>query len=679
MKKINRIVLALLTLFPIAESLASGTNPEPLIIPYGANSKIIYHLKDGTYDLETDGKTFISSAFSEIKNHEQLLSSKGYRNIKYQELKCNDQHGTGKKIIISLSQEGLPKMQQIFYVYPGHDYFFVEVQLSGDQLSSNYMAPLVASEGKLHAKGDNRILFVPFDNDTFIRYDAKSTGKNLSLTSSELGSLYDNTSRKGLVMGSVEHTVWKTGVHLTAQSDGLTAVKIWGGYTDEKVTRDKKEHGRLKGGLIKSPLIFVGHFADWRIGMESYGKANRLAEKPYVFNWTKAVPFGWNSWGVLQEKINYDNAIKVVDFFATQLPKFRNGNTAYIDLDSFWDNFTGGMRGDYSQLKAFADYCISKGLEPGAYWAPFTDWGYQGGGNNEAEGSKYKFKEMWTKVNGSYHDFDGARALDPTHPGTRKRIDFIVGKLKSCGFKMIKIDFLGHAAAESDAYYDKNISTGMQAYKSGMEYLIDQLDGKMLIYAAISPNLATGRYAHMRRIACDAWKTMKDTEYTLNSLNYGWWQTHVYNFIDADHVVFGSETIGANRARLCSSLITGTLITGDDFSSSGPWTARSEKLLQNNELLEIARSGIAFMPVEGNSSNRSNEQFIRKIGDYLYLAIFNYASTSKQFHIPFSRLGLKNSAYQTKELFENKELKFAQALAVTVESNDAKLIKIKLR
>jgi len=569
-------------------------------------------------------------------------------------------------------------MEQVFYVYPGHDYFFTEVNLKGAKLKTNMMAPLVSSHVDIGLKGDYRTLFVPFDNDTFIRYDAKSTASMMENTSAEVTAVYDNQSRKGLVLGSVEHMVWKTGIESKGKAGNLTDLRIWGGYTDEKVTRDKTEHGYLTGAVVKSPKLFVGYFADWRTGLEAYGKANRIQEKPYVFNWTKPVPFGWNSWGVIQEKLSYEKASKVVDFFATELPAFRNGQTAYIDLDSFWDNFTGGMRGDYSKLKQFADYCKSKGLEPGVYWAPFTDWGFKSKNQREAEGSKYLFSEMWTKVGNGYHDFDGARALDPTHPGTKKRIDYIVDKLKACGFKMIKIDFLGHAAAESDAYYDKNVTTGMQAYRMGMEYLVDRLDGQMLIYAAISPSLATGRYAHMRRIACDAWKTIKDTEYTLNSLNYGWWQTYVYNFLDADHVVFGTESEGANRARITSALITGTFITGDDYSAEGPWQQAAKKWLQNQELLKAGSFGVAFLPVEGNTGDKANELFVRKNNGFLYVAVINYKPTAKTFSIPLERLGLTKMSYEGTELFGKQTLQIKKSLNLNLAATDASLLKIKL-
>ena len=281
-------------------------------------------------------------------------------------------------------------------------------------------------------------------------------------------------------------------------------------------------------------------------------------------------------------------------------------------------------------------------------------------------------------VGAGYHDFDGARALDPTHPGTLRRIDYIIDKLKACGFKMIKIDFLGHAAAESTHFYDLKITTGMQAYRVGMEYLVKRLDGQMLIYAAISPSMATGRYAHTRRIACDAWKTIKDTEYTLNSLTYGWWQTYLYNFIDADHIVFSNEDIGSNRARLTSGLITGTLITGDDFSVPGDWDKPAESLLQNKELLDIASTGKAFMPLDGNTGDKANEVFYRKMNGFLYVALLNYTKAQHEFNIPLSRLGLTKTSYNAKELFGSAEINVDGSLKLSVSQQDAAILKIKL-
>jgi len=287
-----------------------GNDPQVVNIPYGAESEVVYNLSSGTYEVFANKKKIIADAYAIVKNKEQSISSKDYELIKYSETAVKDKFGVGKKYTIILTKSGLPQMEQVFYVYPGHDYFFTEVSLKGSNVKSNYMAPLISNSASIQAKGDNRTLFVPFDNDTFIRYNAKSMGAAVvENTSAEVGAVYENHSRKGLIVGSVEHLIWKTGVLTKGVGDDLSELRIWGGYTDEKVTRDKTIHGSISGSVVKSPKVFVGYFADWRIGLEAYGKANRIAEPPFVFNWTKPVPFGWNSWGVIQEKLTYEKAV----------------------------------------------------------------------------------------------------------------------------------------------------------------------------------------------------------------------------------------------------------------------------------------------------------------------------------------------------------------------------------
>jgi alpha-galactosidase len=544
-------------------------------------------------------------------------------------------------------------------------------------VSSNYMAPLVSAKVDIGVQGENRVLFVPFDNDAFVRYSSKSMSTTaVTNTSAEVTAIYDNTSRRGLVVGSVEHTDWKTGIKTKGLKNVLSEFAVWGGYSEKAVTRDGIVHGTLSGASVKSPKIFVGLYDDWRTGLEDYGKANAIAEPRYVFDWQKPTPFGWNSWGAIQDKLNLDKAKAVANFFATSLPKFRNDNTAYIDLDSYWDNLTGGLNGDYSKLIDFVNTCKAKGLKAGIYWAPFVDWGKS---NRQIEGSTHNYQDTWTKANGAFHDFDGARAMDPTHPGTQQRIAFVIDKFKKCGFEMIKVDFIGHAAIEADSYFDPNVKTGMQAFRKGMEYLVDQLESKMLVYVAISPSLATGRYAHSRRIACDAYSDISASEYTLNSTTYGWWQTYIYNYIDADHLVFKTESGGANRARFASGVINGTLITGDDFSTTGQWTETAKTLLQKEEILDIARHGVAFKPVEGNADQSASEVFVNKIGEYYYVAIINYGG-KKSYDISLDRLDIPQGQYAAKELFSGNSFFVATgSVKREVNAGDAAILRLGVR
>jgi alpha-galactosidase len=196
----------------------------------------------------------------------------------------------------------------------------------------------------------------------------------------------------------------------------------------------------------------------------------------------------------------------------------------------------------------------------------------------------------------------------------------------------------------------------------------------MYINLSISPIFPAG-YAQSRRIACDAWNKMKDTEYTMNAVSYGWWIDHVYQYNDADHVVLRDATQGENRARVTSAVITGLYITGDDFSNGGPEEAtdRAKKFFTNAAVNAIAK-GVSFRPVEGNSE-KSENQFIRtdEDGTTCY-AVFNYGESDMKIWIPFDRMGLDpSSVASATELWSGDEIDLKSELAVP--ALDVKLIK----
>jgi len=649
------------------------------IAPFGANNQLIIDVKAGLYSIRYKNKIIIDSARANFNSNKQSYQTGSYQKRRLVIADIKDKFGAGKRYTLISEKLGAPTLLQNFYCYPNRDFVVADMEIKGTDLSSNLMGVMITDKVNLHAGKNLSALEIPFDNDTFIKYASNELGYEHHLNA-ELGVVYDSVSRKGLMVGSLTHADWKSGVVTMGRDGAVDHMEAWGGFTDSGITRDSTPHGFLKGNVIKSPKMFIGYFADWRDGLETYGKANQLAEPRYIKPWTKATPVGWNSWGVIAEHLNYNKAIGVTDFFANQLPKFRNEDgAAYIDLDSFWDNMTrGGLNGDISKLKDFVAYCHSKNLEPGVYWAPFTDWGYKSKNlDRKAEGGNYKFADMWTKTRTGYHDFDGARALDPTHPGTLGRIAFVLGKLKECGFKMIKIDFLGHGAVESTGFYDPKVTTGMQAYRMGMEKIIDVLDGQMLVYAAISPSLATARYANMRRIACDSWKSIKDTQYTLNSVSYGWWQTYMYDYIDADHLVFEKENEGANKARLVSGLITGSVILGDDYSLSADWQTRIKNWLQLPEVKQVIKSGKAFRPVDGSVGTGTAQAFIRKDGGVYYLAVFNYKKHAANVQLDVTRLGLlAGKSYRMTEILDNRTFTLGKTFDVDFTGEGVYLYKL---
>jgi alpha-galactosidase len=658
--------------FETTTAMAIGEKDSLVNIPFGKNNVIRYHLNSGTWDVLFNGKPVITGAYAAYKGEKEFTSKDLGRGKYASNMSAADVKYKWRGI--EWEHDGM-HIRQEFYTAQGVNYFFTGLIVTGQHITTAYSSPLTAARVVMNSTGDNRALAVPFDNDMWARFNAPPF-QQADFTSSEVTALYDNDNYHGLVIGSIKHDIWKTGITVKASDSHVATVTAFGGLADNNITHDKIPHGRIVqnyGTQSTSPWIIVGLYDDWRRGMEEYAAVNQESNPQVIAKWRNATPVGWNSWGALQTKLTLDKAKGVVDFFSDSCKRFRTADSSlFIDLDSFWDNLIkGGLDGDVSQLKEFVAYCKSKGFKPGIYWAPFTDWGKF---DRKMEGSSYNYAQAWTRQNSQPVDMDGALALDPTHPGTKARIEWCLNHFKKLGFEMIKIDFLGHGALESDHFYDPAVTTGMQAYNMAMKFIDSVLDNTMLVYAAISPTMATAPYVHMRRIACDAFSAIDNTEYTLNSTGYGWWESHLYNFVDADHVVFNKESEGANRARLASALVTGTLVTGDDYSSTGPWSQAAMRLLQNKSLQEVIKDGRSFRPVDANTGNKGVNVFVKTVGAKTYLAVFNYSNNPFKYTLPLTRVELSQSTkFSVTELFSGSHAKWSGTVELTVSPSDAML------
>lgn len=630
--------------------------------------RIAFNLNSGTANIYFDNRILLVNAYSEVKTTE-YITSKDYALHHITRSSIEDGFGKGIKYVIEHTGNYKNMMIQTFYFYPNNNYFIVDVVLQNDKevITTNHIAPLKSElpESSFY-KSENRILFVPFDNDKWVRYDSHPLNKDL--TSYEVSAIYDNNSRNGLVLGSISHDTWKTGVIFSSGKSKVKQLDVVAGITSE-LTRDVLPHGNLKGNRISSPKIFVGYFKDWRDGMETYAKVNAIITPTLA--WNKGKPFGWNSWGKIQKDLSRDKACEVSEFFSENLQSdgFKNSdNIVYLGLDSYWDKLSE------KQLKEYVDSCKAKGQIPGIYWGPFVDWSKDS--LQKINGTEFKYKDVYLYANGKPQELDGAWALDPTHPGVRARIDQFTEKFKRLGFKYLKIDFLTHGSFEADHYYDQNIRTGLQCYNAGMKYLLNKLGSDFYITMAISP-LFPSQYAHSRRIACDAFYSMKDTEYTLNATTYGWWLSYAYKYNDPDHIVLEGGADGENRARITSGAITGIFMSGDDFSKAGNESTKikAKKFLTNRDINKMAIIEKSFQPVECDSS-RASEMFTYFTGKKFYLAVFNYSANPKRYEIDFKRIGLFSTTdYTIKELWSGLQIQGKGEMNIVIPGKDVVVYK----
>lgn len=596
-------------------------------------------------------------------------------NVKSSSRRISDIHGDALRVSVS-GFCGREKATVDYDIYPQ----FILTRLSVDaapgantDFALNYLAPIATRRPFAFTdRTGNYAISVPYDNDAWVRYTNTHFGDSIP-ESYEVAAIFNADTRKGLIIGSVEHDVWKSAIRTTTDSEAaITSLEAFGGASSN-LTRDRRSHGAVAGSSVKSPRFIIIAANDWRDGLELF--ADQCAIFAPQMKQIAPRPFGWNSWGKLQTKITYQKAIEVSDFIHDNISNRgfhdADGNVV-IDLDAFWDF---GFKNH--QHREFVEHCRANGQKAGIYYCPFTDWG----NNPDAtigELPQYKMGDLYIRVNGEPVVFDGAPALDPTHPATKARIKRQLEQFIDWGYEYVKIDFMAHGAYEGDSHFDPAVTTGTQAFNQGMAFIDSVVDNRMWINLSIAP-LFPANYAHSRRISCDAWGSVKDTEYVLNALTYGWWLDHVYLFNDADHVVYEGASDAENRMRITSSAITGVYFLGDDMSNGGKDDTK-QRVIKNSgnpELNAMARNCKSFRPVEHANGTAAANMFTNHDADYVYVAIFNFSDKAVEKSLPLRRLGLSESAeFRAQELWSHDNISIRGAIKASIPARDVKVYRI---
>ena len=535
-------------------------------------------------------------------------------------------------------------------------------------IRSNYVAPICISRDYPLLKEDesNRMLKVPFDNDDFVRYHQYAFGQEM--TSFEAGALYCGQTRQGLVIGSVDHDHWKSGIVAKTRNNGhVRHLRVYSGMSHRE-TRDVLPHGYLEGQQVRSARFFLDFCPDWRLGMESFAQAC-LKVVPGRHNWTLGTPFGWQSWGVMSDKNSFEVDVAVSQYMHDVLQPggFCNEQGKIVMSIDAWDNLADKQKDQLCQI------CEANNQIPGTYWTPFCLWwDAQRIFRQKLPGQdKYMAYECILKANGEFLKYDGAYCLDPTHPGVKAWIDAEIRKIKGHGFRYLKIDFTDNGMIQADSYYDPQVHTGVEAYNQGFQHFIQQADQGTPLYIALSiAPIFPYQYGNSRRIACDTWGAINQTEYSMNAISGGWWTGLLYQYNDPDHCpLIGNDdarhtTESENRARYTNLMCAGMALVCDNFDlqdRSGRGDAklsreRAPLIMMNADINAIGRLGQSFRPVYGHKAFQGNHGGAESIfqlttSDCTYVAVFNYSSDPISGEIPAADLGVKNIPASVKELW----------------------------
>ncbi len=629
-------------------------------------------------------------------------------------------------------------LHQTFRLFDdGRDYVLSQVELEGvgrDVESRKMIAFASWNDNTPVQARDNRAIYVPFYNDGYASYASNTfftrtliNTKGTSTTEShEVSAYYNSSSRAGFVLGSIDHDKWKSSVTFTGytpRSGGntvLSKIQCLSGYTNYDTTGDTLPHGKVKGNRIGSARFMDGDFDDWRTGLETFGEVcNTVAPGPV---WTGGNPMGYSTWGAMKEYVSYDGVKAAIDFIDSELRPNGFGdltNSASISLDAFAEDNISRNKISYlgNYYLANSNYNhgnttqSGKNMTLGAYCGPLVGWSWAFDSN--FDGSSHTVREALLKVNGSEYKVpkhpDGGHAIDPTHPGVREHIENFMRKYAMLGVKYVKADFLDGGIVEGDSWYDPEVTTGVMAYNYGMKILREQAEKYgMYVVESIAP-VFPANYAHGRRVCCDVWNSVSDSQYAMNAMSYGWWTDRIYTVNDPDHLVMipdsdtnGSTAEGISRMRATSGVCTGAFIFGDNLSENvknnnnntiGNPSKSKERLrtyMGNKDVNDYVRNNLgSFRPVDGGSPvsgthGAAETQFYRIAGNYCYVAVFNYGtgtfSGSSSGTISFDRLGVDSSSVgEIKELWTGNSVSpSGNGLPYDVPKSDARIYRITL-
>lgn len=651
------------------------------------NIQLTYDLLAKKYSVYQDSQPVLTDVGVSFKLNDTVINTDSYSYQSNSVRSFSDALGYGTELTVCLKSSGKPNLIQIFKIYQDKPFIITQLQLESaddNDIQTNYICPVDISNYTSICGGKqpwSQFLKVPFDNDGWVEFENAPIKEISGGTSHEVTAIYDAVNEKGLVIGSVTHDIWKTGIDFSSNTNGISSLKVYSGAGDE-LTRGEIEHGTVSGKSVASAQIFIGNYDNWQDGLNEYAESNELVT-PSKQTCDQGVPFGWNSWGSVQTDLNYSTAVSISDYISSNLQSvWQEGENVpvYIDLDSYWDMLSE------EELKAFAQHCKENKQIPGIYWAPFVTWYSPDDLNHEVPGTNgaVTFEDIvLRKYDGTMYsnELDGCIPLDITNPYTKMYIKNQLEKFKSWGFEYIKLDFLVHGSLEG-LHYDSSVQTGIQAYNMGMSYINEIIGDSMFINLAMSP-IFPHQYANGRRISCDVYYDIDETKYALNALTYGFWEKKIYKYPDPDHtIVWGKDgycTQAEARSQVTLAAICGTaFITGDNFADSAisqtVANSRYDAMLKNSNIIALAKTGKVFTPIVDQEYSSSSNVYVMKNDDKIYYAVFNFNSSSKEFTLSLEG----DSSYSYKEYWNGDTGTAQNSLTVKVSSNDSKIFEFSL-
>ncbi|HEY1684579.1 MAG TPA: hypothetical protein VGG19_07455 [Tepidisphaeraceae bacterium] len=656
--------------------------------------KVMVNLSSGRCDyLDETGKWQIKNAsagFNSIGTDQKYFSD-SYTAHKLEEPGLKDEKtalGMAKVFSIRHRKAGAPDMEQIFTLYPGEPFVLVQLRILSDRnMRCNWIAPIVVDSAR-YEKG-TKILEAPYDNDNWRWYMPHALdGSKFAGTSHEFSAIY-GADHGGIVMGSITHDFWKTGIdfQIGRQAGVIEKLIVYGGAS----TDDVCPHGAMEGKRIISSTVFAGFYADIRQGLQRYGQANAAIAPPLP--WKQGVPVGWMTFGATGVNYTLPQLEATSDFLRAHLQHAGFCDASGADC-IIMDGHRGGF--DESHLRRAIAHIHQNGQKAGCYLSPFIYWlsSKHDPMDQKLYGSNVTYADVVLRDERGQpiqHKPD-SYSLDVSQPAVLQAIGKQIDDEKRLGFDYFKLDFLTDGLMEGH-HADPRIHSGVQAYNQAMRFIAERIGPDKFISLSIAPTFPS-QYAHSRRVSCDLYGQLTDhengfrpfgsTEYLLNCVTYSAWMAgSIYPYNDPDEMSLYRFTDSPPipetwaRNRIMASIVSGgNLVDASDYSDPQA-AARARQLLTHREIDAIAREGMAFEPVMDRDA--AADLYVRREKNGWLVAVFNFDSNApREAAIDFKRIGLPpGPVYRAVDLWNKHSLGRSKTMvSVHVAAGDAALLRI---
>jgi len=520
------------------------------------------------------------------------------------------------------------------------------------------------------------MLQVPYDNIGYSKYENKYA--HAGTASYDMSYVYNERSKKGLLLGALEFDKWKNAI--VANKDSSNPISVISGWADE-FTCDQASHGYLAGKTITSATFVCGFYASESQALNQYGS---LIENPYNVNYEQKGLFGWTTSHLEKENVGLENVENASNFLKNHLRQFAGDKkNIVINVGEIADYKLEDLQ---TQIQTIHDRNQKVGIT-------LVPTGYKSQDKHVTlKGSTLKKKQdILLKANESstYHMVNGYYPTDITSSEGELDLREQLKQIVSLKIDYVNLDFLDLAALEG-LRSNKEIVSGRQAlihlYNIIKEELIDKSGYPIYIALAGSPLFPLG-IGNSRRICGNIYSGIEYTKHLLNALTFSYWASGFYPNLDTDAIslYFSSKDNKgiitekeANVRYLASVISGGNMFISDNFGptndnySISKAKERVSAIANKKACNDLVRLNQSFVPI---SFDFTRSMYYLPMEGSIYIALFNTENYDQIFTISPKQLG-GNGYGQIKGVSESLSSTYNGAFKIKVYAQDATIIQI---